>query len=151
MGAKPVQPDELSKVISRWALSLSGFAEERPGRRTAKHGAVYDPSALLERLGGDEKVYEEVVALFLQDVPRQIRSLQETVSRGDMAAARRQAHTLKGASGNVGATDLEKVLGKTERACEQGDAKGASRMLNRITFEFEKLKQILGEPKGDTQ
>jgi len=104
---------------------------------------------LLEQLGGDERVYDEVVALFLQDAPRQLRSLQETVSRGDMATARRQAHTLKGASGNVGATDLEKVLLKTERACEQGNVKEAAGMLDRVNAEFEKLKQILGGSEGE--
>ena len=147
--AKPVQPDELAKVISRWALKLPELPGERPSRKTVKQGAVFDPNALLERLGGDERVYDEVVALFLQDAPRQLHSLQETVSRGDMATARRQAHTLKGASGNVGATDLEKVLLKTERACEQGEAKEAARMLDRVKAEFEKLKQTLDEPKGD--
>jgi CheY-like chemotaxis protein len=147
--AKPVQPDELAKVISRWALKLPELPGERPSRKTVKQGAVFDPNALLERLGGDERVYDEVVALFLQDAPRQLHSLQETVSRGDMATARRQAHTLKGASGNVGATDLEKVLLKTERACEQGNVKEAAGMLDRVNAEFEKLKQILGGSEGE--
>jgi CheY-like chemotaxis protein len=147
--AKPVQPDELAKVISRWALNLSEVPEQPTSGKTVKQGTVFDPNALLERLGGDERVYDEVVALFLQDAPRQLRSLQETVSRGDVATARRQVHTLKGASGNVGATDLEKVLLKTERACEQGDVKEAARMLDRVNAEFEKLKQILGERKGE--
>ena len=149
MGAKPVQPDELAKVISRWALKLPELPGERPSGKTVKQGAVFDPNPLLEQLGGDERVYDEVVALFLQDAPRQLRSLQETVSRGDMATARRQAHTLKGASGNVGATDLEKVLLKTERACEQGNVKEAAGMLDRVNAEFEKLKQILGGSEGE--
>jgi PAS domain S-box-containing protein len=147
--AKPIQPDELAKVISSWALNLSEVPGERPSRKTAKQGAAFNPSALLERLGGDEKAYEEVVCLFLQDVPRQIHSLREAVSGGDAAAAQRQAHTLKGASGNVGATDLEKVLLKTERACEQGNVKEAARMLDRVNAEFEKLKQILGGSEGE--
>ncbi len=149
--AKPVQPDELAKAISRWALNLSDVPGERTAGKTAKQGAAFNPSALLERLGGDEKAYEEIVCLFLQDAPRQLRSLQETVRHGDMATARRQAHTLKGASGNVGATELEKLLLKTERACEQGNVKEAARMLDRVNAEFEKLKQILGELKGEAQ
>jgi PAS domain S-box-containing protein len=147
--AKPFQPDELAKAISRWALNLSDVPGERTGGKTSKQGATFNPSALLERLGGDEKAYEEVVCLFLQDVPRQIHSLREAVSGGDAVAAQRQAHTLKGASGNVGATDLEKALLKTERACEQGDMKEAARMLDRIEAEFEKLNQILDQPGGD--
>ena len=147
--AKPVQPDELAKAISRWALNLSDVPGERTAGKTAKQKAAFNPSALLERLGGDEKAYEEVVCLFLQDVPRQIHSLREAVSGGDAAAAERQAHTLKGASGNAGAAELEKVVLKTERACERGDMKEAARMLDRIEAEFEKLNQILDQPGGD--
>ena len=147
--AKPVQPDELAKAISRWALNLSDVPGARTAGKTAKQKAAFNPSALLERLGGDEKAYEEVVCLFLQDVPRQIHSLREAVSGGDAAAAERQAHTLKGASGNAGAAELEKVVLKTERACERGDMKEAARTLDRIEAEFEKLNQILNQPGGD--
>ncbi len=111
---------------------------------------IFDRNALLERLGEDEKIYEEVIALFLKDVPGQIHSLQEAVNREDVAMAECQAHTLKGASGSVGAVSLQKVSFEVEKACKEVNLKEAAKILNRVRAEFEELKETLGSPKGSS-
>ena len=146
--AKPVQPDELAKVISRWIPGNDGTPKVQTAAKIVKQGLGFDGAALLERLEGDEKIYEEVIALFLEDVPGQIRCLQEAVSGGDVAMAERQAHTLKGASGNVGAMGLQKVALEIEKACKEGNLKEAIKMLDMIKAEFEELKKTLGSQKG---
>jgi CheY-like chemotaxis protein len=146
--AKPVQPDQLAEVISRWVPGNDGTPKVQTAAKVVKQGLDFDGAALLDRLDGDEKCYDEVIALFLQDVPRQIRSLQEAVSRGDITMAERQAHTLKGASGSVGAMGLQKVTLEIEKACKEGHLKEAGKMLDRIRAEFEELQQTLCSQKG---
>jgi two-component system sensor histidine kinase/response regulator len=146
--AKPIQPDQLAEMISRWVASqpesASRARESNNALRTQDQRVSFDKSLLLERLEGDEKIYEEIIRLFLEDVPGQIRSLQEAVSGGDGAMAERQAHTLKGASGNVGALGLQKVAQETEMACRAGNMEKAIEKLGMIKTEFEELKKSLG-------
>jgi HPt (histidine-containing phosphotransfer) domain-containing protein len=146
--AKPIQPDRLAEMISRWVASQPESASRarvsNNAMRTQDQRVSFDKSLLLERLEGDEKIYEEIIRLFLEDVPGQIRSLQEAVSGGDAAMAERQAHTLKGASGNVGALGLQKVAQETEMACRAGNMGKAIEKLGMIKTEFEELKKSLG-------
>jgi len=146
--AKPIEPDELAKSISRWAPANDGTPEIRTSKKSLKPEAGFDRTALLERLGGNKKLYQEVVTLFLQDVPGQISSLQEAINSGDVTKAQNQAHTLKGASGNVGAVGLQKVAFQIEKACKGGNLKDAVEMLEMINVEFGELKHIIAPQKG---
>ena len=93
--AKPVNPDQLAEVISRWVSVDFSAPASNVSEELAGDAARFDRGALLERLGGDETMIEEIIALFLQDVPEQMHSIQEAVNGGDAATAERQAHTLK--------------------------------------------------------
>jgi HPt (histidine-containing phosphotransfer) domain-containing protein len=90
-----------------------------------------------------------IIALFLRDAPNQISSLQEAMDRGDVAGVQHQVHTLKGASGNVGATRLEKVALQLEKAAEEEDANRMTELLAQIKAEFEALPKVLPSEEGD--
>ena len=67
---------------------------------------VFRWSELLDRLMGDTELAHAIVEGFMDDIPGQISKLKGFVQSGDTAAATRQAHTIKGASANVGAAAL---------------------------------------------
>jgi CheY-like chemotaxis protein/HPt (histidine-containing phosphotransfer) domain-containing protein len=145
---KPVQPDELAKVISRWLPGNGEIPRRQAAKKVLEQEGDFDRTALLERLGGDKGTYEEIIALFLQDAHGQIQSLEEALSSGDGTKAQRQAHTLKSASGNVGAVGLNKVALEIEKACENGDLREAIKMLPMIQTKLEDLKEILNPEQG---
>jgi two-component system sensor histidine kinase/response regulator len=146
--AKPIHPEELAEVIARWVPGNNGTSKVQSATKMVKQGPVFDRSSLLERLGGDGKIYEDVIALFLKDAPGQIDSLQESVSSGDVVLAQRQAHTLKGASGNVGAVGLEKAALQMEKACVEGHLEERLKVLDILKAEFEELNEILVSQRG---
>ena len=108
-----------------------------------------DRAALLERLGDDGAACQEIIALFLRDAPNQICSLQEATDRGDAASVQRLAHTLNGASANIGATRLEKVARQMEKSAEKDDLKRVADLLVEIRVEFQALTMVLPSKRGD--
>lgn len=91
---------------------------------------VLDRAALMERLGGDLALFEEITGLFREDCPKMLSQIRSAVQGADAAALERAAHTLKGCVANFGAgpaasaaLDLEKMgrarqLDNAERACQ---------------------------------
>lgn len=78
---------------------------------------LLDRAGALEQLGGSEALYEQLLPLFQADV----RQTLEVVARalredGDRESACRQAHTLKGTAGTVGALQLADAAREMEAA-----------------------------------
>jgi PAS domain S-box-containing protein len=141
--AKPVQPRELAAAITRCLSKSPDFKKKDNGGTLEMPEALFEPNVLLDRLGGDQELYEQIIHVFLRDAPEQIRLLQDAVSQGDARRVERQAHTLKGASGNVGAAGLEKATLKVEGAGQRGDLDEASRLLQYVQKEFHALERLL--------
>ena len=146
--SKPLQPDKLAAALARWARAGGGADEEEvvgdevpdtPARETA----VFDPAVLLDLLGGDAAAVAEIVGEFLDDVPRQLQALGAALDEGDLDAVRRQAHTVKGASANVGAQALRAAAYDVERAAAAGDGSAAAGLAGGVAREFERLREQL--------
>lgn len=63
-----------------------------------------DIDAALERVVGDEELYETCLHLFLADPG--FSGLEAALKKGDRSAAFEAAHSLKGVAGNLGLTDI---------------------------------------------
>jgi two-component system sensor histidine kinase/response regulator len=146
--AKPVRPEDLGAAIARCLSKRRGRREEKRDGTPKMLEVLFEPNVLLDRLGGDREVYEEIVQIFLADVPKQILSLQDAMQRGDAHAVRAQTHALKGASGNVGAEGLEKMALEMEKAGERGDLAKAAGLLQDVQAEFKRLERRLLPKKG---
>ena len=90
---------------------------------------VLDP-AVLESLReltppGEPDVLKEVLLLFLDDVPARISRLRSAWQAGNTVDVHRTAHSLKGSSGNIGASQLHDVCRQLD---EQGRAGDLSQM-----------------------
>ncbi len=106
---------------------------------------TFDRSILLDRIGGNEEIFNEIIKAFLKDAPRQISALREALTRQDAEVIQRQAHTLNGASGNIGAPALQQVSYRMEISGKEGDLEQAKSQLEQIDVEFERLREILTE------
>ena len=141
--SKPIQPDKFGETIARWIPYNAAAGQDRTGGKPSDEASVFDRAALLNRVGGDKDFCQEIIGMFLQDVPTQIESLENAISKKETALVDRQAHTLKGASGNVGAISLQEAAMHLEMAGKNGDLSRATEMLNTIKKEFEKLKKTM--------
>jgi two-component system sensor histidine kinase/response regulator len=107
--SKPIDSASLFAAVERGPLSSADAPES-----TAGHAAV-DRDALLNRVGGDETLFKEIVELFLEDCPVRVAAIQAAVQSGDPEAVRLSAHALKGSASNLSALGLTSAARTLER------------------------------------
>ena len=150
--------------MNRVAASMTLSGDVTKGRALAKKWASAHPirysiadrettlSRAVERdssgsLSTGEAV-AEITAELLTDAPRQAAAFREALAADDAALARRQAHTLKGASANVGAEALRAVAHAAELACAEGSMQEAAELAEQLDVEIGRLQRELGEKGG---
>jgi CheY-like chemotaxis protein/HPt (histidine-containing phosphotransfer) domain-containing protein len=136
---KPVTPQALVEVLEKW------LPKERGEAGITRHSsAVFDREGMLERLMGDEDLARMILDGFLQDIPRQIRALRDFLDVGNAPGAERQAHTIKGASANVGGEALRAVAYEMEKAGKAGDLAAVRARMADLEAQFDRLKKEIG-------
>ena len=143
--AKPVEPRKLAEVLEKWLNPPASGGEGSPPARQlpAITEAVFNQDDLLARLMGDKDLASKVIAGFLDDAPRQLRALKKMLEEGDADGARRQAHSLKGATATVSAEALRALCSETQEEAAAMDFSRALALLPRLREQFELLKATL--------
>lgn len=103
----------------------------------------FDREEMLERLGGDTELLDDVLVVFLEECPKMLEEVRSAVDEGDPMLVCRAAHSMKGALVNISAgpaaaaaKQLE-LLGNEERLAE------GTPVLERLQQEIERLQQVL--------
>jgi PAS domain S-box-containing protein len=148
---KPISAQTLGAALDRWLPRedpdrASHSAPDRGAAGSSSQGpgaVVFDRAGLLSRLMDDAELVRVVVAGFLDDAPRLIAALTESVSSGDTPAAIRHAHTIKGASASVGAEAMCAIAERIEAAAIVGDDGAIRRLLPDLESSFARLRDEL--------
>jgi two-component system sensor histidine kinase/response regulator len=157
---KPIKPAELAEVLARWlpqeASDLAKRNELGQGQAaspsvpitpsSADEEIVFDETVLLGLLDGDREAAGEIIADFLADVPQLIEALKQAVESGDHVGVRRQAHTLKGASANVGAQALRVLSARLEESAAAGSLENAPGLARDLQRSFARLIETVSAP-----
>ncbi len=111
------------------ARSQVEYVSDEAPHSNGNTGAAVDLTRIQETSGGDLEFERELIDVFLEDNDARAARLVEVVGRGDLPAVKREAHTLKGSSANVGAS---------AQACSRRSACAASALAP--TFALEPFK-----------
>jgi signal transduction histidine kinase/PleD family two-component response regulator len=142
--AKPVKPQELSDMLEKWTVKQdASIQEEVTVSDIEQVQDIFDKAGLLDRFMGNEKLANEILGVFLEDVPRKFADLKEALDNGDASSVQFQAHTLKGASANVGAVALQEMACQIEVAGEVGDMAKASSIVSKLDEQLEILNRLV--------
>jgi PAS domain S-box-containing protein len=140
--SKPVQLDALRQVIDRQILGLGSDRREVEDLVQKPPTGVLDMEGLLGRLGQDRDLADEVIQVFLKDAPTKISGLEQAVALGETDTAKRLAHTLKGASANVGANALNRIARAAEEAAASGELEEVGRLLKPLQEELVRVQIV---------
>ena len=69
---------------------------------------------------GEDGFAQELVQLFIDSGDATLRDIRDAISRGDMAAVGRAAHSYKGSSANIRAESASTAAGRLEAAARAG-------------------------------
>ncbi len=153
---KPVKPEQLETVLERW------IAQQEPSKPdvvakapdddpTSSDGAEapLDESVLagLRELQeeGEPDILNELIEMFLTDVPPQLVGLQEAMEAGDAQSVERIAHTLKGSCGNMGAVKMVALCSELEEIGRFGNLSRAPVLISRLEEEFGHVRAAFEE------
>ncbi len=147
--SKPIAPQALAEALEKWgehpqerlpAVSAPGEAGElSPGP------PIFDRPALIARLMGDEDLAKDIIAVFLEDLPKRILALKGDLDRGDVGSAGGQAHAIKGAAANLGGMALSAAAFEMEEAGQAGRREELAALLPEMERQFDLLKTRLRE------
>jgi two-component system, sensor histidine kinase and response regulator len=138
--SKPVKLEELAEVLERWVLQEEAKADT---------GGSVDISVLagLRELQGEGEpdILNELIELYLDEVPAQLEALGEAAQMGEAQSVERIAHSLKGSSANMGALRMEALCAELEEAGRAEDLRAASEQISRLEGEFGRVRAVLEE------
>ena len=101
-----------------------------------------DPRALQQIVALDQQtgggLLEEMVGMFYEGTARRLDLLAGALASGDVPAAERECHSIRGSAGALGATDLMDVAGVLERHARAGS-------LAEVSAGFPALRQSFDE------
>ncbi len=91
-----------------------------------------DFKKLGENLGLEENEYLEFVDLLVQTGKSDLQKLKTAVEQGDSDDAGNAAHSLKGASGNLGLMDIFEIAGQCEKTARDHRMNDLPPLIKRI-------------------
>jgi HPt (histidine-containing phosphotransfer) domain-containing protein len=111
--------------------------------------AGWDYAAALERVGGDEPLLVELIAIFFEEYPKFASRLTQSLSQKDFATLREAAHSLKGSLGYLGAAHGESLALAVEQASVAKDGARAGELVAQLMAYIEALRQLMLPSAGD--
>ena len=145
--SKPVAPLALAEVLEKWLPQdddppgmIKDESVKKADASPSHSSPVFDRAGMMARLMDDEDLARTVIQGFLQDIPLQIKALRSYLDAGDGEKAQRQAHTIKGASANVGGEALRAAAFEMEKAAKAGNLNAVRAGMDDLEVQFERLK-----------
>jgi CheY-like chemotaxis protein/HPt (histidine-containing phosphotransfer) domain-containing protein len=131
--SKPLDPNALLHTLAAYAGSGQSPAAPAATAPGTDLDAVFDADAIatLEKYLPASSV-RELLAMFVDQIAAQIEPIRHAAGERNMNALGREAHSLAGSAGNIGAGRLSQLARELEAACERGDHNAATEQSHRV-------------------
>jgi len=139
--AKPIRSSELRLMIESAAEPTSGTGRAKKAVRTGSL-AIVNWEHAMDTVGGERSLLNEIIAVFIDDSPKQMIAIEASLAAADTTALRRQTHGLRGALSYLGAEASVAVITELEQIALSGDLSNAEESRKRLVIE---LKQLTSE------
>jgi len=118
---KPIRAAELFAALSR--MNAGNIAPD-PAPATAADDvsssvAVIDLKEALQRVG-DQETLEELARLFIEECPKLMTEIRQSLAASDGIALERSAHSLQGSSASLGAPSISRASQELQKLARSG-------------------------------
>jgi HPt (histidine-containing phosphotransfer) domain-containing protein len=131
--SKPIDPEAFLRVVARFMGAELWDDESEIIPAAVKKVADVDPAKLtgLARMLPPDRM-RKVVESYLSAAVERLQRIESLMRTEDFVSVAREAHDLKGTSGNFGALRLQAMAEQLERACLACDDAEAPRLVGEI-------------------
>ncbi len=163
---KPIEPEELWKALLKWikpkaaqAVGANSVISVTDNEQLLPQDAEL-PSAItgldmingLRRMLGKKALYLSMLRKFVAGQKSAAADILKALDGNDLASAERLAHTLKGVSGNIGATHLQQLAEEIETAIKEHHERGVideqlQTLKNQLDYFVEQLEHKLPQER----
>ncbi|MCU6497728.1 response regulator [Rugamonas sp. A1-17] len=145
--AKPIDVAQLFTTLARWVTVKNPLALETAPETPAGAGrdellpvvAGLRMEAALQRVGGNVKLMRKLLSRFVETQFDAMQRIATAIENNDLAGATREAHTVKGLAGNIGAGGMADAAGKVEQMLAMGATKGRDEAIADMANELNDL------------
>ena len=139
--SKPVNREEIADAITRQirqrsaagAVPAAQSPPPPPGRATeAVTAPAFDRDGLVRRLGGSEELIAHFLELYLDSLDNHLAQLSSALLSADVDQVRAEAHTIRGASANIGALQVHAVALELETLAQGGGLEGCAALFDTL-------------------
>lgn len=143
--SKPIDPDVLKVILERWLpASQQAGASSVP---LETHEDSFSASTPMDipslRKRFDANVAKLLVGMFKTDTPQTLDQIGTAIVQRNFDKVAELAHYLKGASGTVYATKIEKLCSQLETMSNQGDTLGVRTIYEKLQTAFQEAQEYV--------
>ncbi len=129
--SKPVLVNVLRSMIIKW-----GTINNSKGKKTNSTEILINKH-VIEKLksmdeSGDNTFVKEITGLFIEQIPELVGSIKSSYSKKDYVSLARAAHSLKGASLNLGAESLSFICKKIEETAKSDNIESLTEKIDNL-------------------
>ena len=143
---KPIKPAEVFDTLLHWIKPTDEKTKAKvKGKKKVKQDIIVpnfvnlDSKDGLQRIGGNNKLYKELLEKFYTSQVNVIEQIKSAVRQQDQELSVRLAHTLKGVAGNLGARNLNIVAAKAEKLLKDGHTENLDTVLPELSGAIDPL------------
>lgn len=118
--AKPINREELFCTLESIASDASTDGADT-SNAPPEAPIVLDLSSLLDAVGGEGGLVDEMLAIFREDAPKLLSDLRDAAGSNNLEGIRSTAHSLKGMVGGLGAKSAFDAVSELERVAASPD------------------------------
>ncbi|HXF49700.1 MAG TPA: response regulator [Verrucomicrobiae bacterium] len=141
--SKPIEPLELREVVERWMARRPLAPPVVAAKENNRRAAPVDWARLEQASGGDAAFRRQLIEVFLADCENRLGLLNEALRTKNFTRMEREAHSIKGASANFGASGLSRLAGELEEQAGKKSPAHCRNTLKQMAGEFEQVKGSL--------
>ena len=139
--AKPIRAAELFAALGRMRAGNIG---PRSSPAPIEIHVLSSPLAAIDlkealRRIGDQETFEELARLFIEECPKLMAQILQSLETSDGVALERSAHSLQGAAASLGAPGISRASQELQKLARSGDWIGARSVFASMESEIARL------------
>lgn len=150
--SKPIDATSLTNVIYKCLpdkLTPQGESIHTPSAsgqsisQVTENKELFDYDSFLSRMMGDTDLTKQILAAFLETIPKEIEALTIQVKNNETSSAGLQAHKIKGAFANIGSPLLSELSYQIEKAGKDNNGAKVKQLMPELEEKYSELITLI--------